>query len=73
MKLRLVKNYPEILKRAWSMRFAYAGVLLSSGQVYFAYKDSGSPPVVAILALLASIGFGVARIVYQGIEDGDKQ
>ena len=71
MKLRLVHNWKEVLKKAWSMRFAYAGVLLSSGQVYFAYKDSGSPPIVAILALIASIGFGVARVVYQGIEDGN--
>lgn len=62
----LLPDWKRILRRAWSLRLAVLSALLSSIEVILPmFVDSLPRNVFAVLAMLAAIAAGVARIVAQ--------
>lgn len=66
MKPTLVPGWQWLLRRAWSVRLAVLSALLSSFEVVLPlFVDALPRNVFAVLAMLAAIAAGVARVVAQ--------
>ncbi len=66
MKTSLVADWKWLLRRAWSIRLAVLSALLSSVEVVLPlFVDVLPRNTFAVLAMLAAIAAGVARVVAQ--------
>ena len=67
--MRMVGNWRELLKYAWSIRLNILATLLSGAEVWFTFIDPYSLPipngVFAALAMVTTILANVARLVAQ--------
>ena len=66
--MTLIYDYQLILRKAWSMKFIVASAIFSAAEValpFFAPLGLVQPGTMAILALLASAGAGISRILAQ--------
>jgi hypothetical protein len=66
--MTLVDNYKVVLRKAWSMKFIVLSALFSAAEVslpFFAPLGLVQPGTMAILALIASAGAGISRIIAQ--------
>ena len=66
--MTLVDNAKEVFSRAWSIRLALLGALFSAAEValpFFMPLGLLPPGTMAILALVASAGAAVARVIAQ--------
>ena len=67
MKLALIDDWRAVLKRAWSIKFNAAAIVLGAAEVGVALvKPAGIPNgVFAGIAVLISIGANVSRLLAQ--------
>lgn len=64
--LRLLPDWRRILRQAWSIRFSLLAAVLTAAEVVMPlFGDSLPRGLFVVLALAASIGATVARIVAQ--------
>ena len=66
--MTLIDNAKEVLLKAWSVRLALLGAMFSAAEVslpFFAPLELVPPGTMAILAMVASSGAAIARIVAQ--------
>lgn len=66
--MTFIENAKSVLLKAWSVRLALLGAFFSAVEValpFFAPLDILPPRSMAILALVASAGAAVARLVAQ--------
>lgn len=71
--MRLVENWDAVLKKAWSIKFTGASLLLSAAEVYVQLvQPSGIPGgVFAGIAGTVSLMAGIARLLAQReVSDG---
>lgn len=67
--MRLVRNWREVLSRAWSVRVAVASAIVSAASTYwFAFADSVSPVPFMLIGVALSVLTVFARIIDQDIE-----
>lgn len=75
MSPKLVSNWRDVLKRAWSVRLILLAALLSGVEVALPFLDGYlpvPPGVFAALSLVTTAGAFIARIVAQkGISNGE--
>jgi hypothetical protein len=71
-RFRLVSDWRDVLKRAWSVRLIALAFLLTAVEVLLPYLGGWvSPGVLGPLAALSTAGAFVARLMAQkGFEDG---
>jgi len=66
--MTLIDNAREVLLKAWSVRLALLGAMFSAAEVALPFFDPFFPPrTMAIMALLASAGAAIARVVAQPV------
>lgn len=67
MSIQLVENWEAILKKAWSIKFTGASLLLSAAEVYVQLVQPAGVPggVFAGFAGLVTLLAGVARLLAQ--------
>lgn len=66
--MTLIDDAKTILLKAWSVRLALLGALFSALEValpFFAPLDILPPSTMAVLALLASTGAAISRVIAQ--------
>ncbi len=64
--LRLLPDWRRILRRAWSIRFSMLAAVLTAAEVVMPlFGDSLPRGLFVVLALAASIGAALARLVAQ--------
>jgi hypothetical protein len=64
--MNLVHEWKWLARKAWSIRFAVLSALLSGCEVILPlFVDTMPRNVFAVLAMLAAIGAGVARVMAQ--------
>jgi hypothetical protein len=66
--MTLVEDYKQVLRKAWSKKFIFLTALFSAAEVslpFFAPLGLVQPGTMAILALLASGGAALSRIIAQ--------
>ena len=66
--MTLIDNAKEVLLKAWSVRLALLGAMFSAVEVslpFFAPLELVPPGTMAILAMVASSGAAIARIIAQ--------
>lgn len=64
--MNLVHEWKWLARRAWSIRFAVLSAVLSGCEVILPlFVDTMPRNVFAVLAMLAAIGSGVARVMAQ--------
>lgn len=67
--MRMVRNWREVLRHAWSFRLNILAILLSGAEVWFTFVDPYSLPipngVFAALAMVTTILANIARLVAQ--------
>ena len=74
MSIKLIDNAKEVLLKAWSVRFAVLAALFSAVEValpFFEPLGLVPPRTMAVLALVASAGAALARLVAQPKTLGD--
>jgi hypothetical protein len=69
--MHLIKNWNEVLRRAWSIRFIIlAGALTGAEVALPLFMDAAPRGVFALLSMITSIGALFARLTAQnGISD----
>jgi len=66
--MTLIDDAKNVLLKAWSVRLALLGAMFSAAEVALPFFDPFFPPrTMAVLALLASAGAAVARVVAQPV------
>lgn len=67
MNFSLVENWQAILKKAWSIKFTGASLLLSAAEVYVQLVQPAAIPggIFAGIAGAVSLAAGVARLLAQ--------
>lgn len=66
MNIQLIANWQAILKGAWSMRLNYLAMAFACLEVALPYlTDSVPPHVMAALAIIATAGATVCRLLAQ--------
>lgn len=64
--MKFVENTKTVLLKAWSVRLALLGALFSAAEVALPFFNPFFPPkTMAVLALVASAGAAIARVVAQ--------
>jgi hypothetical protein len=64
--MQLIQDAKTVLLKAWSVRLALLAALFSAAEVALPFFAPFMPPhMMAILALLASTGAAIARVVAQ--------
>jgi hypothetical protein len=64
--MKLIEDAKTVLLRAWSIRLALLAAVFSAAEVALPFFAPFVPPkTMAILALLASTGAAIARLVAQ--------
>lgn len=64
--MTLIEDAKTVILKAWSVRLALLAALFSAAEVALPFFSPFMPPkTMAILALLASTGAAIARIVAQ--------
>lgn len=64
--MNLIHEWKWLARRAWSIRFAVLSAVLSGCEVILPlFVDTMQRSVFAVLAMLAAIGAGVARVMVQ--------
>lgn len=66
----LIENAKDVFLKAWSIRLALLGACFSAVEValpFFAPLDIFPPRTMAVLALVASSGAAIARLVAQPV------
>jgi hypothetical protein len=64
--MNLVHEWKWLARKAWSIRFAVLSAVLSGCEVILPlFVDTMPRNVFAVLAMLAAIGAGVARVMVQ--------
>jgi hypothetical protein len=72
VKPRLVPEWKQILRKAWSVRLNLVAALFSSVEAGWMAWTTGQPPFIALATAVISIGAAVARIVAQkGLSDAE--
>lgn len=70
----LIPEWKLVLRKAWSMKFVYATVLLTAAETYFTYHNTGQAPLTSVIATLFALAIGISRIVeQQGMKYGRSQ
>lgn len=71
--MNLVEDAKTILLKAWSVRLALLGAVFSAAEVALPYFDAFIPKhTMALLAVLASSGAAIARVIQQQSISGAK-
>lgn len=68
--MTLIDDAKEVLLKAWSIRLALLGAMFSAAEValpFFVPLDLLPPNTMAVLALIASAGAAIARLVAQPV------
>lgn len=64
--MKIIDNWNEVLKKAWSIRLALLSALFSAAEVALPFFGDFVPPhTMAILAVMTSAGAAISRIVAQ--------
>jgi hypothetical protein len=64
--VNLITDAKTVLLKAWSVRLALLGAAFSAAEVALPFFDPFLPPkTMAVLALIASAGAAIARVVAQ--------
>lgn len=64
--MTLIDDAKNVLLKAWSVRLALLGAAFSAAEVALPFFDPFFPPrTMAVLALIASAGAAIARVVAQ--------
>lgn len=67
----LIDDWKRKWPKLWSVRFALLAAVASAVEVGVNLYANGTPPVMATLACLASLGAAVARVIAQpALHDG---
>lgn len=61
----LIPEWKLVLRKAWSMKFVYATVLLTAAETYFTYHNTGQAALTSIVATLFALAIGISRIIEQ--------
>lgn len=71
--MNIVDDAKTILLKAWSVRLALLGAAFSAAEVALPYFDAFIPEhTMAILAVIASAGAAIARVIQQKAISGAK-
>jgi len=65
MKFNLVHNWSDVLKFAWSWRFAFLAALLGVGETIHQLATTGQPPVVVMIVGGLAFFAAVSRVIDQ--------
>lgn len=72
--MHLLPDWREIVGRAWSIRLALLAAVFSASEVALPFFAPFVPPkTMAILALIASAGAAIARVIAQPKTMGGEQ
>lgn len=72
--MQLIDDAKTVLLKAWSVRLALLGAVFSAAEVALPFFAPFVPPhTMAILAVVASAGAAIARVVAQPAMAGGKQ
>lgn len=69
--MNLIENWKAQFPKLWSVRLALLAALISALEVGYNLYLTGQPPLIALSAMLVSLGSAIARIVAQPTVTGN--
>lgn len=70
--MQLINDWKRQFPRLWSVRLALLAAVLSAAEVGINVYITGQPPMMALSAMLVSLGSAIARIVAQPSLEADQ-
>lgn len=71
--MTFIDDWKRQFPKLWSVRLALLAAVLSALEVGFNVYATGQPPLIALSAMLVSLGSAIARVVAQPALTGEAE
>lgn len=69
--MTFIEDWKRQFPKLWSVRLALLAALISAFEVGFNLYVDGKPPLIALSAMLVSLGSAIARVIAQPTVTGN--